>query len=121
MGWLFVFLAASSELVGVVGLKRFSEQKTVMMGLLYGLGIEVYFLFLYYYFLFLYLCDYISFLYIKLYLIYEVNTAYAFCIGNGNAGTEVIKMFIIVESKSVGKEVSVIFIVIGVVGLKAMS
>lgn len=104
MGWLFVFLAASSELVGVVGLKRFSEQKTVMMGLLYGLGFGFSFFFLYY-----------SFQYL------QVSTAYAVWIGIGTAGAVLINMLFLGESKSVGKVVSVIFIVIGVVGLKAMS
>lgn len=104
MGWLYVFLAATSELVGVVGLKRFSEERTVFSGLLYGLGFGLSFLFLYYSFKFL-----------------QVSTAYAVWIGIGTAGAVVINMLFLGESKSVGKVVSVIFIVVGVVGLKALS
>src|SRR5699024_6937483 len=100
MGWLCVFAAASSELVVVVGLKRFSEEKTVMSGLLSALGFALSFFFLYY-----------SFQYL------QVSTAYAVWIGIGTAGAVLINMLFLGESKSVGKVVSVIFIVIGVVGL----
>lgn len=104
MGWLYVCLAASSELVGVVGLKRFSEQKTIFTGLLYGLGFALSFFFLYN-----------SFQYL------QVSTAYAVWIGIGTAGAVLINMIFLGESKSVGKVVSVILIVVGVVGLRALS
>lgn len=104
MGWLYVCLAAVSELVGVVGLKKYSEEKTVPSFILYFGGFGLSFLFLYQSFKFL-----------------QVSTAYAVWIGIGTAGAVIINMIFFGESKSAGKAVSVSMIVIGVVGLKALS
>lgn len=104
MGWLYVFLAAGCELVGVTGLTKYSKEKTLLSFLLYfgGFGTSFYFL-------------YESFKYL------QVSTAYAVWIGIGTAGAVVINMAFFGESKSVGKIVSVILIVVGVVGLKYLS
>ena|SRR5690625_2404175 len=104
MGWIFVILAAIFELIGVAGLTKFSRIKNVMNFILYfgGFGLSFYFL-------------YQSFNYLA------VSTAYAVWIGIGTAGAVIINMLLFGESKSRGKIVSVIFIVIGVVGLKALS
>lgn len=104
MGWMLVLLAALSEFVGVVGLKKFSEKKTLVTGLLYygGFGIAFFFL-------------YNSFKYL------QVSTAYAVWIGIGTAGAVLINMLFFGESKSTGRVVSLILIVFGVVGLKALS
>lgn len=104
MGWLFVFLAAISELVGVVGLNKYSEQKTVSNAILFGGGFGAAFAFLY-----------MSFNYL------QVSTAYAVWIGIGTAGAVLINMLFFGESRSKGRIASVILIVIGVVGLKALS
>lgn len=104
MGWLLVFLAAGSEFVGVIGLKKFSEKKNVLNALLYAGGFAVSFTFLYFSFKFL-----------------QVSTAYAVWIGIGTAGAVVINMIFFGESKSRGRILSVILIVIGVVGLRALS
>jgi len=104
MGWLFVFLAAVAELVGVVGLKKYSDQKTVPSFILYIGGFGLSFLFLYQSFKFL-----------------QVSTAYAVWIGIGTAGAVLINMVFFGESRSPGKVISLIIIIIGVVGLKAVS
>lgn len=104
MGWILVFLAALSEFAGVIGLKKFSENKTWTNGLLYygGFGIAFFLL-------------YNSFKYL------QVSTAYAVWIGIGTAGAVLINMLFFGESKSTGRVVSLILIVVGVVGLKALS
>lgn len=104
MGWLYVFFAAVSEIVGVVGLKMYSQEKTLKSGLLYGGGFGASFIFLY-----------LSFNYL------QVSIAYAVWIGIGTAGAVIINMIFFGESKSLGRIASVALIVIGVVGLKAIS
>lgn len=104
MGWTLVFLAALSEFVGVIGLKKFSENRSWATGLMYygGFGTAFYFL-------------YNSFKYL------QVSTAYAVWIGVGTAGAVLINMIFFGESKSVGRVASLCLIVFGVVGLKALS
>lgn len=104
MGWIFVFLAAVCELVGVTGLTKYSRKKTIFSFVLYfgGFGSSFYFL-------------YQAFNYL------QVSTAYAVWIGIGTAGAVLINMVFFGESKSPGKVLSVILIVIGVVGLKYLS
>lgn len=104
MGWLYVILAAVAELVGVVGLKNYSSQKSVPAFCLYfgGFGLSFYFL-------------YAAFQYL------QVSTAYAVWIGIGTAGAVIINMAFFGESRSRHKVISVALIVIGVVGLKALS
>jgi len=104
MGWLFVFLAAVCELIGVTGLTKYSKMKTIFSFLLYFGGFGASFYFLYQSFRFL-----------------QVSTAYAVWIGIGTAGAVLINMIFFNESKSTGKILSVILIVIGVVGLKYVS
>lgn len=104
MGWLFVFLAAVCELIGVTGLTKYSKKKTIFSFLLYFGGFGASFYFLYQSFRFL-----------------QVSTAYAVWIGIGTAGAVLINMIFFNESKSPGKILSVILIVIGVVGLKYVS
>lgn len=104
MGWILVFLAAMSEFVGVIGLKKFSEHKTIFNSFIYIGGFATSFAFLYFSFKFL-----------------QVSTAYAVWVGVGTAGAVIINMVFFGESKSPGRITSVILIVIGVVGLRAMS
>ncbi|ARK25449.1 QacE family quaternary ammonium compound efflux SMR transporter [Sporosarcina sp. P37] len=104
MGWILVFLAALSEFIGVIGLKKFSDNKTLTSGVLYYGGFAAAFCFLYNSFKFL-----------------QVSTAYAVWIGVGTAGAVIINMLFFGESKSVGRIFSLALIVIGVVGLKALS
>lgn len=104
MGWLFVLLAAISEVVGVVGLKMYSQQKNWFNGIVYAGGFATSFAFLYMSFKFL-----------------QVSIAYAVWIGIGTAGAVLINMIVFGESRSVGRIVSVGLIIVGVVGLKALS
>ncbi|HLR41944.1 MAG TPA: multidrug efflux SMR transporter [Pseudogracilibacillus sp.] len=104
MGWILVFFAALFEFVGVIGLKKFSEKRNVLHALLYVGGFASSFGFLYFSFQFL-----------------QVSTAYAVWVGIGTAGAVLINMIFFGESRSAGRIVSVALIVIGVVGLKALS
>lgn len=104
MGWLFVFLASVSEIVGVIGLKMHSQEKTLKSGSLYIVGFGASFVFLY---------AALSYL--------PISVAYAVWIGVGTAGAVLINMFFFGESRSPGRFVSVLLIVIAVVGLKALS
>lgn len=104
MGWLFVLVAAVSEFIGVIGLNKYNEEKTLMNVILFGGGFGAAFMFLY-----------MSFNYL------QVSTAYAVWIGIGTAGAVLINMIFFGESRSIGRIVSVLLIVVGVVGLKAIS
>lgn len=104
MGWLYVFLAAASELVGVVGLTKFSKKRSVFSAILYLGGFGASFIFLYFAFNFL-----------------QVSTAYAVWTGVGTAGAVLMNMAFFGESRSKSRIASVILIIIGVVGLKALS
>lgn len=104
MGWLFVFLASITEITGVIGLKQFSQKKTWPSGLLYGIGFTFSFVFLYFAFQYL-----------------QVSIVYAVWIGIGTAGAVLVNMVFFGESRSSGRILSVLLIIIGVVGLKAIS
>ncbi len=104
MGWLFVLLAAASEVTGAVGLKLYSQQKNIRNGVLYigGFGASLILL-------------YVSFQFLQL------SIAYAVWVGIGTAGAVFINMFLFGESKNVGRIISVVLIIIGVTGLKFLS
>ena len=104
LGWILVILAAAFEFLGVIGLKKYSEQKIAFNGFIYLLGFGGAFALLYF-----------SFEYL------QVSIAYAVWIGIGTAGAVIINMIFFGESKSMGRIVSVLLIVIGVVGLKFVS
>jgi paired small multidrug resistance pump len=104
VGWIFVFLAAASEVLGAAGLKMYSQRKNLRNGTLYIGGFGASFVFLY-----------TSFHYL------QVSIAYAVWVGIGTAGAVLINMLLFGESKNLGRIISVILIIIGVVGLKALS
>ncbi|GBK60118.1 MULTISPECIES: DMT family transporter [Paenibacillus] len=104
MGWLFVFVAALLELVGVIGLKKFSQKKSMLNLLMFFGGFGGSFAFLY-----------ASFNYL------QVSIAYAVWIGIGTSAAVLVNMIFFGESKSIGRIISLMIIVIGVVGLKAVS
>ena len=104
MGWLFVFCAALSEIIGVLGLKMYSQKKTIRNGIIYLGGFGASFAFLY-----------TSFNYLQL------SVAYAVWIGTGTAGAVLLNMVLFGESKNKLRIASVVLIVIGVTGLKAIS
>lgn len=104
MGWLFVFIAAILELVGVVGLNKFNEEKSIYHTTLFFGGFAAAFVFLYASFHFL-----------------QVSVAYAVWIGIGTAAAVIVNMVFYNESTNSGRIVSLIVIIIGVIGLKAVS
>ncbi|KAB2329982.1 multidrug efflux SMR transporter [Cytobacillus depressus] len=104
MGWLLVSFAAASEIAGAMGLKLYSQKKTMKNGILYVGGFGASFAFLYSSF------DYL-----------QVSIAYSVWIGIGTAGAVLLNMLLFGESKSMGRLFSVVLIIIGVVGLKALS
>lgn len=104
MGWLFVFLAAIFEIFGVIGLKKYSQHKTLKTGAMFLGGFGASFAMLY-----------TSFNYL------QVSIAYAVWVGIGTAGAVLINMIFFGEGKSPARIVSLITIIIGVTGLKALS
>ncbi|CAM4015349.1 DMT family transporter [Mesobacillus zeae] len=104
MGWIFVFLAAASEIAGTLGLKMYSQEKTWKSGALYLAGFGASFALLY-----------TSFHYL------QMSIAYAVWIGIGTAGAVVFNMVFFGEPKNLMRFVSLGLIVVGVTGLKALS
>ncbi|WP_188208133.1 DMT family transporter [Alkalibacillus aidingensis] len=104
MGWVFIACAAIFEMVGVVGLKLFSQVKKLIHGVLFFGGFALSFLFLYQSFNFV-----------------QISIAYAVWVGLGTAGAVVINMIFFDEPRSINRIMSVILIVIGVTGLKLVS
>jgi len=104
MGWVFVILAAMSEIVGVVGLKLFSQKKNGRTGSLFAGGFALSFAFLYQAFGYL-----------------QLSVAYAVWIGIGTAGAVLINMFFFGESRNSARLLSLLLIIVGVTGLKLVS
>lgn len=104
MGWIYVVLAAISEISGTMGLKMYSQKKTWKSESLYLGGFGASFVFLY-----------AAFHYI------QVSIAYAVWIGIGTAGAVLVNMVFFGEPKSRARLISVGLIIIGVTGLKAVS
>lgn len=104
MGWFLVLLAAVSEIIGVIGLKLFTQARTLRNTIIYVSGFTFAFVFLYAAFKYL-----------------QVSVAYSVWIGIGTAGAVLVNMIFLGESRSWGRIVSVALIVVGVVGLKAIS
>ncbi|MBF7019590.1 QacE family quaternary ammonium compound efflux SMR transporter [Staphylococcus sp. 18_1_E_LY] len=104
MGWLYVFIAAIFEIIGVVGLKKFTYKKSVTNLMFFSGGFSGAFIFLY-----------ISFNYL------QISIAYAVWIGLGTASAVLINMLFFNESKNIVRIIGLFIIVIGVIGLKIVS
>lgn len=104
MGWLLVLLAAISEIIGVVGLRFYSQNKTLRNLLIYVGGFGMSFVLLY-----------ASFNYLQL------SIAYVVWIGIGTVGAVLVNIIFFSESKNLTRIISIIAIIIGVAGLKAVS
>lgn len=104
MGWLFVLLAALAEIVGVIGLRFYSQHKTVRNLLLYIGGFGLSFALLY-----------ASFDYLQL------SIAYVVWVGIGTVGAVLVNIIFFGESKNLARIISITAIIIGVAGLKAVS
>lgn len=104
MGWLLVLLAAISEIIGVVGLRFYSQKKTIRNLLIYVGGFGMSFVLLY-----------ASFNYLQL------SIAYVVWIGIGTVGAVLVNIIFFGESKNLARIISIIAIIIGVAGLKVIS
>ncbi|HEY4552906.1 MAG TPA: SMR family transporter [Bacillaceae bacterium] len=104
MGWMMVLIAASCEMLGVTGLHLYSKKKTIASGALFLGGFGLSFAFLYASFHFL-----------------QVAVAYSVWVGIGTAGAVLLNMFFFGESRDKSRIASVLLIIIGVTGLKALS
>ncbi|MFV0482395.1 MAG: DMT family transporter [Campylobacteraceae bacterium] len=104
MGWFLLLVAASMEVLGVVGLKMFSMRKSVLTLLIFAGGFGLSYVFLY-----------LSLNYLNM------SIAYSVWAGIGTAGGVLINMLLFGESKSLARFINVGIIVIGVVGLKLVS
>ncbi|MFF2179266.1 DMT family transporter [Lysinibacillus sp. NPDC058147] len=104
MGWLLVLLAAISEIIGVIGLRFYSQNKTLRNLLIYVGGFGMSFVLLY-----------ASFNYLQL------SIAYVVWIGIGTVGAVLVNIIFFGESKNLTRIISIIAIIIGVAGLKAIS
>lgn len=104
MGWIFVFLAAAFELIGVLGLNLVSKKRTIKNGIIYlgGLGASFELI-------------YLAFGYLP------TSIAYTVWIGASTAGTVIMNMIFFGESKSWFRIASLSAIIIGVTGLKILS
>lgn len=83
MGWLFVFIAALFELIGVIGLKKFSLRKSFLNLLMFFGGFGGSFVFLY-----------ASFNYL------QVSIAYAVWIGIGTSAAVLVNMIFLMNPKA---------------------
>ncbi|MEY9979364.1 multidrug efflux SMR transporter [Lysinibacillus sp. RC79] len=104
MGWLLVLLAAISEIIGVVGLRFYSQEKNIRNLLIYIGGFGMSFVLLY-----------ASFNYLQL------SIAYVVWVGIGTVGAVLVNIIFFGESKNLTRIISIIAIIIGVAGLKAVS
>ena len=104
MGWMYVLFAAVTEMIGVTGLKMYSQKKAIMSGLLYLGGFAGSFAFLY-----------LSFHHL------QISVAYSVWVGIGTAGAVMLNMAFFGESRNIRRILSVLLIIIGAVGLKALS
>ncbi|MFJ7950663.1 DMT family transporter [Lysinibacillus sp. NPDC096418] len=102
MGWIYVTLASIFEILGVVGLRFFSQKKTVWNLLLYISGFTLSFILLYQ-----------SFQYM------QTSIAYIVWVGIGTVGAVVVNILFFGESKNFARLVSIVAIVIGIIGLKS--
>ncbi|UPW82875.1 multidrug efflux SMR transporter [Lysinibacillus sp. Ag94] len=104
MGWILVLLAAISEIIGVIGLRFYSQEKSIRNLLIYLGGFGMSFMLLY-----------ASFNYLQL------SIAYVVWVGIGTVGAVLVNIIFFGESKNLTRIISIIAIIIGVAGLKAVS
>ena len=100
MGWLFILTAAIFEVVGAIGLKLYSQQKSLFRLMLYWGGFFVSFSLFYF-----------SLKYLDLSIVYPV------WVGLGTSGAVLANMFIFKEPKNFSRIFGLTVIVVGIVGL----
>lgn len=104
MGWVYVVFAAMFEMVGVAGLKKVSQKKSAFNFMILMFGFACSFTLLY-----------------KSFQLLDVSVAYAVWTGLGTASAVFINMMLFGEPKTAKRILSVLVIIVGVVGLKAVS
>ena len=104
MGWIYILVASTVEVIGVIGLKLFSQQKNLFNLLLFCSGFVLSYLFLYF------ALNYL-----------DMSIAYAVWMGLGTAGAVLVNMIFFGESRKLSRIFGVILIITGVVGLKMIS
>lgn len=104
MGWIFIFLAAAFEIIGVIFLRLYSQQKTICNLIGYIAGFAASFAFLY-----------VSLDYLQL------SIAYVVWVGIGTVGAVAVNILFFGEKKSPLRIASMAAVIIGLLGLKAMS
>lgn len=104
IGWTFVALAATAELIGVFGLSLYSRNHNLINRMIYYGGIFLSFALLYF-----------SFHYLPLSIAYTVFT------GAGTAGAVLLNIVFFKESKNIKRLISLGAIIVGVVGLQYVS
>ena len=104
MGWIYILVASTVEVIGVIGLKLFSQQKNLFSLLLFICGFALSYLFLYF------ALNYL-----------DMSIAYAVWMGLGTAGAVLVNMIFFGESRKLSRIFGVILIITGVVGLKMIS
>ena len=98
MGWIYVLIASSLEISGVIGLKLFSQKKNLPNLVLFASGFALSYLFLYF------ALDYL-----------DMSIAYAVWMGLGTAGAVIVNMMFFGESRKLSRIISVTLIIVGVV------
>ncbi|GAA0437643.1 multidrug efflux SMR transporter [Lentibacillus halophilus] len=104
MGWLFIMMASICEIIGVIGLRLASQNRSILNVLMYiaGFGGSAALL-------------NVSFSYL------QVSIAYAVWVGIGTAGAVVLSILFFGESGNWSRVMSLVVIIVGVVGLKMVS
>ncbi|MCX8650005.1 multidrug efflux SMR transporter [Gilliamella sp. B2776] len=100
MGWLFILTAAIFEVIGAIGLKLYSQRKSLFRLMLYWGGFFVSFTLFYF-----------SLHYLDLSIVYPV------WVGLGTSGAVLANMFIFNEPKNLQRLSGLAFIIVGIVGL----
>ncbi|GGJ82305.1 QacE family quaternary ammonium compound efflux SMR transporter [Lentibacillus kapialis] len=104
MEWLFILLASIFEMIGVIGLKLASQQKSLHNSVMYVGGF----------------CASVALLY-QAFAYLPVSVAYAVWVGIGTAGAVSMNMIFFGESRNLSRMISLLAIIIGVIGLRALS
>lgn len=104
MGWMFILLASVFEIIGVIGLRLASKQKSLKNSVLYIGGF----------------CTSVTMLY-QAFSYLPISVAYAVWVGIGTAGAVVVNMLFFGESRGLSRVVSLLAIIVGVIGLRVLS
>ncbi|WHY72844.1 DMT family transporter [Fictibacillus enclensis] len=104
MGWLYVIIAGSFEVLGVIGMNRIAKKKNVVSILVLILG---------------FVCSF-SFLSMAMQSL-SMGTAYAVWTGIGTVGGVLVGMFLYGESRDWKRILFMAMVVAAAIGLKVIS